>query len=166
VCILPFISALRPKFCRSLTISASWCSEELPCRSPILATWAGGVGILSGLRQVRSKFFILFYDLNFAKKVHHCWSLKEATGPLQNLRKEALGAEQMHEAQSKGVQPAWQEARPCEGSSNILLFFLFSFSSSSFFFFNFSYNLGSGIASIVVNGSFSDGRWHRVKAVR
>uniref|UniRef100_A0A493TY21 Pikachurin n=2 Tax=Anas TaxID=8835 RepID=A0A493TY21_ANAPP len=30
----------------------------------------------------------------------------------------------------------------------------------------FSYNLGSGIASIVVNGSFSDGRWHRVKAVR
>ncbi|KGL79817.1 Pikachurin, partial [Tinamus guttatus] len=30
----------------------------------------------------------------------------------------------------------------------------------------FSYNLGSGIASITVNGSFSDGRWHRVKAVR
>ncbi|KFQ93936.1 Pikachurin, partial [Nipponia nippon] len=30
----------------------------------------------------------------------------------------------------------------------------------------FSYNLGSGIASIMVNGSFSDGRWHRVKAVR
>ncbi|XP_071075916.1 pikachurin isoform X2 [Desmodus rotundus] len=30
----------------------------------------------------------------------------------------------------------------------------------------FSYNLGSGVASIVVNGSFHDGRWHRVKAVR
>uniref|UniRef100_A0ABM5FU47 Pikachurin isoform X2 n=1 Tax=Pogona vitticeps TaxID=103695 RepID=A0ABM5FU47_9SAUR len=30
----------------------------------------------------------------------------------------------------------------------------------------FSYNLGSGVASIVVNGSFNDGRWHRVKAVR
>ncbi|OCU02588.1 pikachurin isoform X2 [Xenopus laevis] len=30
----------------------------------------------------------------------------------------------------------------------------------------FSYNLGSGMASIVVNGSFNDGRWHRVKAVR
>ncbi|XP_043925832.1 pikachurin [Protopterus annectens] len=30
----------------------------------------------------------------------------------------------------------------------------------------FSYNLGSGIGSIVVNGSFDDGRWHRVKAVR
>ncbi|KAJ7335041.1 hypothetical protein JRQ81_012982 [Phrynocephalus forsythii] len=30
----------------------------------------------------------------------------------------------------------------------------------------FSYNLGSGIATIVVNGSFNDGRWHRVKAVR
>ncbi|XP_042308445.1 pikachurin isoform X1 [Sceloporus undulatus] len=30
----------------------------------------------------------------------------------------------------------------------------------------FSYNLGSGIASITVNGSFNDGRWHRVKAVR
>ncbi|XP_059550895.1 pikachurin isoform X1 [Myotis daubentonii] len=30
----------------------------------------------------------------------------------------------------------------------------------------FSYNLGSGVASILVNGSFSDGRWHRVKAVR
>lgn len=30
----------------------------------------------------------------------------------------------------------------------------------------FSYNLGSGVASIMVNGSFSDGRWHRVKAVR
>lgn len=30
----------------------------------------------------------------------------------------------------------------------------------------FSYNLGSGVASITVNGSFSDGRWHRVKAVR
>ncbi|XP_018100005.1 pikachurin isoform X3 [Xenopus laevis] len=29
-----------------------------------------------------------------------------------------------------------------------------------------SYNLGSGMASIVVNGSYSDGRWHRVKAVR
>ncbi|KAH0627895.1 hypothetical protein JD844_008449 [Phrynosoma platyrhinos] len=29
-----------------------------------------------------------------------------------------------------------------------------------------SYNLGSGIASITVNGSFNDGRWHRVKAVR
>ncbi|XP_007949770.2 pikachurin [Orycteropus afer afer] len=30
----------------------------------------------------------------------------------------------------------------------------------------FSYNLGSGMASIMVNGSFNDGRWHRVKAVR
>ncbi|XP_045857047.1 pikachurin isoform X1 [Meles meles] len=30
----------------------------------------------------------------------------------------------------------------------------------------FSYNLGSGVASIIVNGSFSDGQWHRVKAVR
>ncbi|XP_029434340.1 pikachurin isoform X2 [Rhinatrema bivittatum] len=30
----------------------------------------------------------------------------------------------------------------------------------------FSYNLGSGVASIPINGSFSDGRWHRVKAVR
>ncbi|XP_037655188.1 pikachurin [Choloepus didactylus] len=30
----------------------------------------------------------------------------------------------------------------------------------------FSYNLGSGVASITVNGSFHDGRWHRVKAVR
>ncbi|KAL1783832.1 pikachurin isoform X2 [Sigmodon hispidus] len=30
----------------------------------------------------------------------------------------------------------------------------------------FSYNLGSGVASIMVNGSFSDGRWHRVKVVR
>uniref|UniRef100_A0A8C4RWN1 EGF like, fibronectin type III and laminin G domains n=1 Tax=Erpetoichthys calabaricus TaxID=27687 RepID=A0A8C4RWN1_ERPCA len=30
----------------------------------------------------------------------------------------------------------------------------------------FSYNLGSGIATITVNGSFHDGRWHRVKAVR
>ncbi|XP_045427467.1 pikachurin isoform X2 [Pipistrellus kuhlii] len=30
----------------------------------------------------------------------------------------------------------------------------------------FSFNLGSGVASILVNGSFSDGRWHRVKAVR
>ncbi|XP_053727776.1 pikachurin isoform X1 [Synchiropus splendidus] len=30
----------------------------------------------------------------------------------------------------------------------------------------FSYNLGSGPANIVVNGTFSDGKWHRVKAVR
>lgn len=30
----------------------------------------------------------------------------------------------------------------------------------------FSYNLGSGVATIIVNGSFHDGRWHRVKAVR
>ncbi|KAM9857833.1 pikachurin isoform 2-T2 [Aulostomus maculatus] len=30
----------------------------------------------------------------------------------------------------------------------------------------FSFNLGSGPASIVVNGTFSDGKWHRVKAVR
>ncbi|KAM4709597.1 pikachurin isoform 2-T2 [Discoglossus pictus] len=30
----------------------------------------------------------------------------------------------------------------------------------------FSYNLGSGMVSITVNGTFSDGRWHRVKAVR
>lgn len=29
-----------------------------------------------------------------------------------------------------------------------------------------SYNLGSGVASIVVNGTFSDGKWHKVKAVR
>ncbi|XP_033615957.1 pikachurin isoform X4 [Fukomys damarensis] len=29
-----------------------------------------------------------------------------------------------------------------------------------------SYNLGSGMATIMVNGSFSDGRWHRVKAMR
>lgn len=103
MCILPFISALRPKFCRSLTIAASWCSEELPCRSPLLASWAAGVGILSHLRQVRSKFFILFYDLDFAKKLHQSWCLKEATDTLQNLRKEALGAEQVHEAQSKGI---------------------------------------------------------------
>ncbi|KAM9393601.1 pikachurin [Pholidichthys leucotaenia] len=30
----------------------------------------------------------------------------------------------------------------------------------------FSYNLGSGAVNIVVNGTFSDGKWHRVKAVR
>ncbi|XP_034452434.1 pikachurin isoform X2 [Hippoglossus hippoglossus] len=30
----------------------------------------------------------------------------------------------------------------------------------------FSYNLGSGAANIVVNGTFTDGKWHRVKAVR
>ncbi|XP_069820865.1 pikachurin isoform X2 [Dendropsophus ebraccatus] len=30
----------------------------------------------------------------------------------------------------------------------------------------FSYNLGSGMVSIMVNGTFNDGRWHRVKAVR
>ncbi|XP_015195849.2 pikachurin isoform X2 [Lepisosteus oculatus] len=30
----------------------------------------------------------------------------------------------------------------------------------------FSYNLGSGVATVMVNGSFNDGRWHRVKAVR
>ncbi|XP_068106686.1 pikachurin-like isoform X2 [Hyperolius riggenbachi] len=30
----------------------------------------------------------------------------------------------------------------------------------------FSYNLGSGMVAIMVNGTFSDGRWHRVKAVR
>uniref|UniRef100_A0A3Q3MK01 EGF like, fibronectin type III and laminin G domains n=1 Tax=Mastacembelus armatus TaxID=205130 RepID=A0A3Q3MK01_9TELE len=30
----------------------------------------------------------------------------------------------------------------------------------------FSYNLGSGATNIVVNGTFSDGKWHRVKAVR
>nr|XP_055054307.1 pikachurin isoform X1 [Misgurnus anguillicaudatus] len=30
----------------------------------------------------------------------------------------------------------------------------------------FSYNLGSGVASVIVNGTFSDSRWHRVKAVR
>ena len=29
-----------------------------------------------------------------------------------------------------------------------------------------SYNLGSGAANVVVNGSFNDGKWHRVKAVR
>uniref|UniRef100_A0A8C1DGH8 EGF like, fibronectin type III and laminin G domains n=1 Tax=Cyprinus carpio carpio TaxID=630221 RepID=A0A8C1DGH8_CYPCA len=30
----------------------------------------------------------------------------------------------------------------------------------------FSYNLGSGAATVVINGTFSDGKWHRVKAVR
>ncbi|XP_041957209.1 pikachurin isoform X2 [Alosa sapidissima] len=30
----------------------------------------------------------------------------------------------------------------------------------------FSYNLGSGPTSVVLNGTFHDGRWHRVKAVR
>ncbi|XP_058633388.1 pikachurin [Onychostoma macrolepis] len=30
----------------------------------------------------------------------------------------------------------------------------------------FSYNLGSGAANVVINGTFSDGKWHRVKAVR
>ncbi|XP_076855295.1 pikachurin isoform X2 [Brachyhypopomus gauderio] len=30
----------------------------------------------------------------------------------------------------------------------------------------FSYNLGSGAAIVEVNGTFSDGKWHRVKAVR
>uniref|UniRef100_A0A3Q3MYT4 EGF like, fibronectin type III and laminin G domains n=1 Tax=Labrus bergylta TaxID=56723 RepID=A0A3Q3MYT4_9LABR len=30
----------------------------------------------------------------------------------------------------------------------------------------FSFNLGSGAANISVNGTFSDGKWHRVKAVR
>lgn len=30
----------------------------------------------------------------------------------------------------------------------------------------FSYNLGSGPVNIVVNGTFSDGKWHRVKVVR
>ncbi|XP_067106970.1 pikachurin [Osmerus mordax] len=30
----------------------------------------------------------------------------------------------------------------------------------------FSYNLGSGVATLMVNGSFSDGQWHWVKAVR
>ncbi|TRY98295.1 hypothetical protein DNTS_032800 [Danionella cerebrum] len=30
----------------------------------------------------------------------------------------------------------------------------------------FSYNLGSGAVSVILNGTFSDGKWHRVKAVR
>ncbi|XP_034547111.1 pikachurin isoform X3 [Notolabrus celidotus] len=30
----------------------------------------------------------------------------------------------------------------------------------------FSFNLGSGAANIAVNGTFNDGKWHRVKAVR
>ncbi|XP_056274944.1 pikachurin isoform X2 [Pseudoliparis swirei] len=30
----------------------------------------------------------------------------------------------------------------------------------------FSYNLGSGTTDIAVNGTFTDGKWHRVKAVR
>ncbi|XP_037339550.2 pikachurin [Pungitius pungitius] len=30
----------------------------------------------------------------------------------------------------------------------------------------FSYNLGSGTAHVAVNGTFTDGKWHRVKAVR
>lgn len=30
----------------------------------------------------------------------------------------------------------------------------------------YSYNLGSGAAAVVINGTFSDGKWHRVKAVR
>ncbi|XP_061585245.1 pikachurin isoform X2 [Cololabis saira] len=30
----------------------------------------------------------------------------------------------------------------------------------------FSYNLGSGVGNIIVNGTFGDGKWHRVKAVR
>ncbi|KAM6931151.1 pikachurin isoform 2-T2 [Xenentodon cancila] len=30
----------------------------------------------------------------------------------------------------------------------------------------FSYNLGSGVGTIIVNGTFGDGKWHRVKAVR
>ncbi|XP_043096097.1 pikachurin [Puntigrus tetrazona] len=30
----------------------------------------------------------------------------------------------------------------------------------------FSYNLGSGAGAVVINGTFSDGKWHRVKAVR
>uniref|UniRef100_A0A671PX75 Pikachurin-like n=1 Tax=Sinocyclocheilus anshuiensis TaxID=1608454 RepID=A0A671PX75_9TELE len=30
----------------------------------------------------------------------------------------------------------------------------------------FSYNLGSGAGTVVINGTFSDGKWHRVKAVR
>ncbi|ROL53760.1 Pikachurin [Anabarilius grahami] len=30
----------------------------------------------------------------------------------------------------------------------------------------FGYNLGSGAATVVINGTFSDGKWHRVKAVR
>uniref|UniRef100_A0A3B3T6L7 EGF like, fibronectin type III and laminin G domains n=1 Tax=Paramormyrops kingsleyae TaxID=1676925 RepID=A0A3B3T6L7_9TELE len=30
----------------------------------------------------------------------------------------------------------------------------------------FSYNLGSGVATVTVNGTFSDGQWHRVRAVR
>ncbi|KAM8887242.1 pikachurin isoform 2-T2 [Spinachia spinachia] len=30
----------------------------------------------------------------------------------------------------------------------------------------FSYNLGSGAAHVAVNGTFTDGKWHRVKAVR
>ncbi|XP_042579104.1 pikachurin [Cyprinus carpio] len=30
----------------------------------------------------------------------------------------------------------------------------------------FSYNLGSGAATVVINGTFSDGKWHRVKHIR
>uniref|UniRef100_A0A4W5LFH0 EGF like, fibronectin type III and laminin G domains n=1 Tax=Hucho hucho TaxID=62062 RepID=A0A4W5LFH0_9TELE len=30
----------------------------------------------------------------------------------------------------------------------------------------FSYNLGSGVAIVMINGTFSDGQWHRVKAIR
>lgn len=33
-------------------------------------------------------------------------------------------------------------------------------------FFCLSYNLGSGTTNIAVNGTFNDGKWHRVKAVR
>ncbi|XP_037536294.1 pikachurin [Nematolebias whitei] len=30
----------------------------------------------------------------------------------------------------------------------------------------FSYNLGSGVVNIIVNGTFGDGKWHKIKAVR
>ncbi|KAF7687771.1 hypothetical protein HF521_014999 [Silurus meridionalis] len=32
--------------------------------------------------------------------------------------------------------------------------------------FEHSYDLGTGAVLVVVNGTFSDGKWHRVKAVR
>lgn len=46
------------------------------------------------------------------------------------------------------------------------IFLIKKFSSHDPLCASHSYNLGSGVASIVVNGTFSDGKWHKVKAVR
>lgn len=72
------LSPIRPRVCRSLTITISWLWEEMPCRSPLLAAWASDA-VVRSLTWAGGSFVCSSMNLTLQNKCITSGFPKEAT---------------------------------------------------------------------------------------